>query len=52
MDVFYSAIYYILKLKMFKLFINMELIKKLWYVHSMENNSIIINDGLFKYTIN
>lgn len=37
MDFPYNAIYYILKL-MPKLFINMELIKKLRYIHSMENN--------------
>lgn len=35
-DVLYNAIYYVLKWKMFKLFINMEIIKKLWYFHSMD----------------
>lgn len=43
MDVLCDAIY-ILKLKTLKLFINIELIKKLWYIHWMEYNSIIIND--------
>ena len=44
LDFLYNAIYYLLKL-MFKLFINMKPIKKLWYIYSMENNWIIITDA-------